>query len=89
MAQLFNQLDHAIALAHCNFQLRGLESFGDQNFVQDYASTNNIPLFQFDTEAFAKDYKLSTQAAARDLRYNWFYELLETEGLCSYCSSCR
>ena len=34
---------------------------------------------QFDTEAFAKDYKLSTQVAARDLRYNWFYELLETE----------
>jgi tRNA(Ile)-lysidine synthase len=29
--------------------------------------------------AFAKDYKLSTQVAARDLRYNWFYELLEEE----------
>jgi tRNA(Ile)-lysidine synthase len=36
-------------------------------------------LTQFDTEAFAKDYKVSTQVAARDLRYNWFYELLETE----------
>jgi tRNA(Ile)-lysidine synthase len=34
-------------------------------------------LTQFDTEAFAKDYKVSTQVAARDLRYNWFYELLE------------
>ena len=81
MAHLFHQLNYTIALAHCNFQLRGLESFGDQNFVQDYASTNDIPLFltQFDTEAFAKDYKLSTQVAARDLRYNWFYELLETE----------
>jgi tRNA(Ile)-lysidine synthase len=38
-------------------------------------------LTQFDTEAFAKDYKVSTQVAARDLRYNWFYELLETENL--------
>jgi tRNA(Ile)-lysidine synthase len=37
-------------------------------------------LTQFDTEAFAKDYKVS-QVAARDLRYNWFYELLETENL--------
>jgi tRNA(Ile)-lysidine synthase len=36
-------------------------------------------LWPFDTEAFANDYKLSTQVAARDLRYNWFYELLETE----------
>lgn len=81
MAHLFNELDYPIALAHCNFQLRGLESFGDQNFVQDFSANNNIPLFltQFDTEAFAKDYKLSTQVAARDLRYNWFYELLDTE----------
>jgi tRNA(Ile)-lysidine synthase len=81
MTHLFQQLPYEIALAHCNFQLRGLESFGDQNFVQDYADENNISLFvtQFDTEAFAKDYKLSTQVAARELRYNWFYELLETE----------
>jgi len=81
MIHLFNELKYSIALAHCNFQLRGLESFGDQNFVQEYAEANEIPLFltQFDTEAFAKDYKLSTQIAARELRYNWFYELLETE----------
>lgn len=82
MTHLFQELNFDIALAHCNFQLRGLESFEDQNFVQQYAQENEIPLFvtQFDTEAFAKDYKLSTQVAARDLRYNWFYELLETEG---------
>lgn len=81
MAHLFHQLEYKIALAHCNFQLRGLESFGDQKFVQDFADSNGIPVFitQFDTQAFAKDYKLSTQVAARDLRYNWFYELLESE----------
>jgi tRNA(Ile)-lysidine synthase len=81
MAHLFHQLKFDVALAHCNFQLRGLESFGDQNFVQDFADANNLPLFvtQFDTLAFANDYKLSTQVAARDLRYNWFYELLESE----------
>lgn len=81
MAHLFHKLKYDVALVHCNFQLRGMESFGDQNFVQDYAEANEIPIFvtQFDTEAFAKDYKLSTQVAARDLRYNWFYELLETE----------
>ncbi|WP_291103699.1 MULTISPECIES: tRNA lysidine(34) synthetase TilS [unclassified Flavobacterium] len=81
MVDLFKNLSFEIAIAHCNFQLRGVESFGDQNFVQDYAEVNNIPIFvtQFDTEAFAKDYKLSTQVAARELRYNWFYELLETK----------
>ena len=81
MAHLFHRLEYDIALAHCNFQLRGIESFGDQKFVQDFAEANEIPVFitQFDTQAFANDYKLSTQVAARDLRYNWFYELLETE----------
>ncbi|HEY6144280.1 MAG TPA: tRNA lysidine(34) synthetase TilS [Flavobacterium sp.] len=81
MVDLFHKLSFEIAIAHCNFQLRGVESFGDQNFVQSYADSNGIKIFvtQFDTEAFAKDYKLSTQVAARELRYNWFYELLETE----------
>lgn len=81
LLHLFQELKCDIAIAHCNFQLRGMESFGDQKFVQDYAEANGIPIFvtQFDTEAFAKDYKLSTQVAARELRYNWFYELLETE----------
>lgn len=81
MLHLFQQLDYQIAIAHCNFQLRGLESFEDQKFIQDYADANAVPVYitQFDTKAFAEDYKLSTQVAARELRYNWFYELLETE----------
>lgn len=81
MVDLFSQLSYEIAIAHCNFQLRGVESFEDQNFVQNYADSKGINLFltQFDTETFAKDYKLSTQVAARQLRYSWFYELLETQ----------
>lgn len=82
MLHLFQKLNFKIAIAHCNFQLRGLESFGDQKFIQEYASANDIQLFvtQFDTLAFANDYKLSTQVAARELRYNWFYELIATQG---------
>jgi tRNA(Ile)-lysidine synthase len=81
MLHLIQQLNKEIAIAHCNFQLRGLESFGDQKFVQEYADANKIEVFTtlFDTKSFAEDYKLSTQVAARELRYNWFYELLETE----------
>lgn len=79
MANLFKSLNFEFALAHCNFQLRGNESLEDQFFVQKYAETNAIPVFitQFDTQSFATDYKLSIQVAARELRYNWFYELLE------------
>lgn len=81
LLHLFQQLDYEIAVLHCNFQLRGIESFEDQIFIQNYANSNSISIFttQFDTKAFAEDYKFSIQVAARELRYNWFYELLEKE----------
>ena len=81
LLHLFQQLKSEIAILHCNFQLRGLESFEDQNFIQEYASVNKIPIFitQFDTKAFAEDYKRSTQVAARELRYSWFYEQLKIQ----------
>lgn len=81
LLHLFQQLDYEIMVLHCNFQLRGMESFGDQQFIQEYTSQHNIQLSftQFDTEAFANDYKLSIQIAARELRYSWFYEQLEIQ----------
>lgn len=81
MVDLFRKIPFEIAMAHCNFQLRGLESFEDQKFIQNYADANGIPLFltQFDTEAFAKDYTLSIQVAARELRYHWFQEIVDKE----------
>lgn len=81
LLHLFQQLPFEIAIAHCNFQLRGLDSFEDQYFVQEYAHAHQIPFFftQFDTKAFAEDYKISIQVAARELRYHWFYEQLETQ----------
>jgi len=81
MLHLLQELNYTIAIAHCNFKLRGEESDGDLDFVENYANTNGIPIFTtiFNTKQFAEDYKLSIQVAARNLRYNWFYELLETE----------
>jgi len=68
-----------IGLAHCNFSLRGKDSDGDETFVIDWADKLSIPVFTetFDTKEFAKDHKLSTQMAARELRYHWFYEILK------------
>jgi len=70
-----------IAVAHCNFQLRDTESDGDEDFVKSYCQENSIQGFfqRFDTQQFAEDEKLSIQLAARKLRYQWFYELLENE----------
>lgn len=81
LADLFLKNTLHFAIVHCNFKLRDTESDLDQKFVADYCAKNNIPLFStsFDTTAFAKDFKLSTQVAARKLRYEYFYEILEKE----------
>lgn len=81
LVDLFQKLKFDFAIAHCNFQLRESESDGDENFVKEYAKSNNINCFitKFDTENYSKAHKLSTQVAARNLRYNWFNEILEEE----------
>ncbi len=65
------------SIAHCNFRLRGKESDGDEQFVKDLAAAYKVPFFsiQFNTKSFAKEKKLSTQEAARDLRYQWFEKI--------------
>jgi tRNA(Ile)-lysidine synthase len=62
--------------AHCNFGLRGLESETDQYFVEKLCGTGiKIHTKKFDTADFAQQNKISTQMAARDLRYAWFKDL--------------
>jgi tRNA(Ile)-lysidine synthase len=74
---LFIETQIEFAIAHCNFQLRGEESDGDQLFVEYMAARNNIKCFtiKFNTKEFAAENKLSIQMAARELRYNWFEKL--------------
>jgi tRNA(Ile)-lysidine synthase len=79
LTYLLKELNYTIGLAHCNFSLRGKESDEDESFVIDLADKLSIPVFSetFDTKKYAKDHKVSTQMAARDLRYNWFEEILK------------
>ncbi len=80
LLQLFKQLHFEIGVAHCNFKLRDKESDADAVFVETYAKNFKIPFFSktFDTKNFATSHKISIQVAARKLRYDWFYQLLET-----------
>lgn len=82
MTHLFLSLGYKVALAHCNFKLRGEESDGDEVFVREFAADKQVRanVTKFDTQAFAADRKLSIQVAARQLRYSWFNDLVEKEG---------
>lgn len=78
LTYLLKQLEFEIALAHCNFSLRGKESDTDEMFVIGLARKFEIPVFAetFDTHKYADDLKISTQMAARELRYGWFEEVM-------------
>src|SRR5210317_1150336 len=75
---LLHKLNYDVSLAHCNFKLRGKESDLDEEFIKNLnqISSNQIFTIIFDTEKYAKEHKLSTQIAARELRYNWFQKLI-------------
>lgn len=81
MLYLFQKAGYDFAVAHCNFQLRGNESNGDEQFVVDYCAENNIRLFvnRFDTAEYSRQEGISIEMAARDLRYSWFNELMVSE----------
>ena len=80
LTHLFNRLNNAtIALAHCNFKLRAKESELDEEFVINLSQKtyNQIFTITFDTKKIAEQRKTSTQITARELRYNWFKELVK------------
>lgn len=82
MLYLFIEAGFNFGIAHCNFQLRGAESEGDQQFVEDFAKEKNLTIFlkEFDTKSYAEKNKISIQMAARELRYEWFKELAQEFG---------
>lgn len=69
-------------VAHCNFQLRGDESDGDERMVREYCDKENIPFFvvRFDVGKYAAQKGISIQMAARELRYTWFESVAAEHG---------
>ena len=70
-----------IALAHCNFKMRGAESDADEDFVRSLAAERKIPVFvkHLQAESYGQVKRLSIQMAAREMRYDWFSELIKEE----------
>lgn len=69
------------AIAHCNFQLRGEESERDEAFTRELAAKLGVPVFVKHLRTYEHAFRegISTEMAARELRYAWFSELLENK----------
>jgi tRNA(Ile)-lysidine synthase len=77
LAALLHQSGYNIAVAHCNFQLRGAESDLDQQLVQDWTFERNIRVhtIAFNTQQAMEEQRTGIQETARKLRYDWFRSL--------------
>ena len=75
----FKYLNLKIWVLHCNFSLRGKESDMDEQFVKRFCEKYGIPhsVHKFDTLQYAKEKGISIEMAARELRYNWFHDMLK------------
>ncbi len=80
LLHLFKSTGHNITAVHMNFGLRGAESDEDETFVKTRCSQWAIGFLakRVMTKNYATDRGISVQMAARDLRYEWFAELMKS-----------
>jgi len=89
MTELFDLGNLKTSIAHCNFGLRGKESDEDENFVLQIAKKKKVRFHnrKFETKNFAAREKISVQMAARNLRKQWFSELIDEFGYTFYATA--
>jgi tRNA(Ile)-lysidine synthase len=82
LATLFHENGYQIGVAHCNYQLRGLESDGDKELVRNWCTEHEIPyhLKNVETQKLANETNRSVQMIARDERYAFFDALRKEYG---------
>ncbi len=82
MMSLTAAAGYRFGVAHCNFQLRGIESEEDEVLVENEARRYCVEFYnkRFDTVGEMERTGESMEMAARRLRYAWFKELCEEHG---------
>lgn len=74
LLHVLQALQHPCHVVHVDHGLRGAESEADQLFVEEYCTRNALPFkgVKVEVRALIEERKLSTQMAARELRYEVF-----------------
>ena len=83
MCELSSKLKINVEALHVNHCLRAAESDGDQQFCQELCQKLNVPFLAVscDVNSYAFEHSLSTEEAARVLRYSIFNEHSEGKSL--------
>ena len=81
LSHLFRVSGFEFQIAHVNYHFRGEDSNLDQKVVEDFCKKNNIKFHLKDVSEKEKSQMKSLQNWAREIRYNFFFNLLEKENL--------
>lgn len=78
LIKLQKQINFNIIVAHINHMIRA-DADEDQKYVENYCKKSNIPFYvkKENVELLAKNQKIGTEEAGRNLRYEFFNEILE------------
>lgn len=81
LIKLQSKIEFNITVAHINHMIR-TDAIDDQKYVEQYCKNRNIPCFvkQEQVEQIAKEQRIGTEEAGRNLRYKFFNEILEKTG---------
>ncbi|MGH9522969.1 MAG: tRNA lysidine(34) synthetase TilS [Terriglobales bacterium] len=73
-----DKLGLVLSVVHFNHKLRGEESEADEGFVRSLAAEYGLEFFceSGDTRAYAASRKCGIEAAAREMRYGFFWSLM-------------
>ncbi len=76
--ELKESLKIEIGACHLNHMLRGNDADEDENFTREIARKLNIPYYSVktDVKAYARENKLSLEAAGRERRYVFFKDVM-------------
>ncbi|HEX3322623.1 MAG TPA: tRNA lysidine(34) synthetase TilS [Terriglobales bacterium] len=78
LLDLRDELGLVLSVVHFNHQLRGSESDADEKFVSELAKNYDLEFHHSsgDVRSYALQQHLSIEAAARELRYEFFHTLI-------------
>jgi tRNA(Ile)-lysidine synthase len=83
LLELRHELGVVLSVVHFNHKLRGTEADADQAFVEALAREHGLEFFgsSGDPAELATRQRIGVEAAARELRYEFFYHLFESAPL--------
>lgn len=82
MESLKEELNFEITVAHINHGVRGIESDGDEEYVKNICKVLEIDFYshKVNMDEYAKTHKMTSEEAGREIRYNFFGEIVEKIG---------